>query len=471
MHREIVVKYKALPWYIQRMVRVYKNQLNYPPFIVLDKIEFVRLMIGNNPINKSNPTQQMIRRIFSRATGATFVVQSFMTTMAVQVTKEDAQVLANKIDQDSAVSLIDIHKVNWDYPALVSQPAAYMQWFKELNVREYVQQKAHLVLIQDALLKLEDPKEKGFLRINTSVLPPEAVRTYKEVLDIIDQMYSTIIGSMEGVAFYDTIFGLPPKEGPMEEYYGRAAVKLGMMGRLKEYVATGKSTKGFISLAAMYGRTDMVKYLCTRDGAEPMDANEASNAISAAAKKSLELLKFFQELGIPVKNRWLMSAAAEGGNLPCVEYLHSIGCEWSEYGVWYAAKGGHLDILKFAHAHNLGWAAIGSVDACTGAIIDNHMDCLKYLIENYYDSSLRVAWKAAVHTKRDEMRRYIEDRLQLKGIPIPEENIVLGTEVYMCNRLEASARADETPESVVDVDVQSMGDDPDEVKSIVHETN
>ena len=51
------------------------------------------------------------------------------------------------------------------------------------------------------------------------------------------------------------------------------------------------------------------------------------------------------------------AAAAEGGQLECLKYLHENGCAWDESTCEAAAEGGHLECLKYLHENGChGWA-------------------------------------------------------------------------------------------------------------------
>ena len=50
-------------------------------------------------------------------------------------------------------------------------------------------------------------------------------------------------------------------------------------------------------------------------------------------------------------------AAASGGHLEVLKYLHEKGCPWNKKTCMYAASGGHLEVLKYAIENGCRWGA------------------------------------------------------------------------------------------------------------------
>ena len=73
-----------------------------------------------------------------------------------------------------------------------------------------------------------------------------------------------------------------------------------------------------------------------------------SNCTAAAAGGHLEILKYLHEKGFPWDYRTCRNAARHG-HLEVLKYSHEKGCAWDEGTCSEAAKGGHLDVLKYAH--------------------------------------------------------------------------------------------------------------------------
>merc|ERR1711977_205804 len=72
------------------------------------------------------------------------------------------------------------------------------------------------------------------------------------------------------------------------------------------------------------------------------------------------------------------TAAARGGHLELMKYLHEEGCPWGERTCQMAAKGGHLEMLKYAHEKGCPW----NKKTCFSAAAGGHLEVLKYAHEN-----------------------------------------------------------------------------------------
>ena len=75
---------------------------------------------------------------------------------------------------------------------------------------------------------------------------------------------------------------------------------------------------------------------------------------------------------------WACRAAAEGGQLECLKYLHENGCPWDERTCEAAASCGHLGCLKYLHENGCPW----NERTCRAATRGGHLGCLKYLREH-----------------------------------------------------------------------------------------
>ena len=94
-------------------------------------------------------------------------------------------------------------------------------------------------------------------------------------------------------------------------------------------------------------RVDMVQV-------EPLDEAAARSCKAAAGGGHLERLKYLHENGYPW-DKWTCRAAAEGDHLECMKYLHENGCPWNEGTCRTAARGGHLECLKYLHENGCPW--------------------------------------------------------------------------------------------------------------------
>lgn len=72
------------------------------------------------------------------------------------------------------------------------------------------------------------------------------------------------------------------------------------------------------------------------------------------------------------------AAAARGGHLACLEYLHVRGCPWDASTMTAAATWGHLDCLVYGYEHGCPWDA----GTTSGAFYAKRAECLAYAIEH-----------------------------------------------------------------------------------------
>ena len=97
--------------------------------------------------------------------------------------------------------------------------------------------------------------------------------------------------------------------------------------------------------AAHGGHLERLKYL-HKNGC-PWDERACEAAVFWG---HLECLKYLYENGCPWDKR-ACEAAAEGGHMECLKYLHENGCPWSEWAREAAAEGGHLECMKYLREH------------------------------------------------------------------------------------------------------------------------
>jgi hypothetical protein len=84
-------------------------------------------------------------------------------------------------------------------------------------------------------------------------------------------------------------------------------------------------------------------------------------------------------------------AAAKGGHLDALAWLHSRGCPWG-VTCYRAAQGGHLEVLQYAHEHGCPWDG----STCSGAAEGGHLEVLRYAHEQGCPWGSRVCYNAAV---------------------------------------------------------------------------
>ena len=74
----------------------------------------------------------------------------------------------------------------------------------------------------------------------------------------------------------------------------------------------------------------------------------------------------------------VVTAAARGGHLECMKYLHENGCPWDKSVCEAAAEGGHLESLKYLYENGCPWSEWAREAAAEGG----HLECMKYLREH-----------------------------------------------------------------------------------------
>ena len=74
----------------------------------------------------------------------------------------------------------------------------------------------------------------------------------------------------------------------------------------------------------------------------------------------------------------LCAAAALGGQLEALQWLHANSCEWDASTCSCAALGGHLAVLQWARANGCDWDA----DMCQMAAANGHLDVLQWARAN-----------------------------------------------------------------------------------------
>jgi hypothetical protein len=112
--------------------------------------------------------------------------------------------------------------------------------------------------------------------------------------------------------------------------------------RIEEALSEIRANKS-CTAAARGGHLECLKYL--HENGCPWDEETCGRA---AAFGHLECLKYLYENGCPWDER-VCGSAARGGNLECLKYAHENGCPWNEWACEIAAEGGQLGCLKYLH--------------------------------------------------------------------------------------------------------------------------
>jgi hypothetical protein len=124
----------------------------------------------------------------------------------------------------------------------------------------------------------------------------------------------------------------------------------------------------FTAFMALQGSLSCVKYLLNRQYPCTLKTTAC-----AAYQGSLDLLKFLHD---EVKCKWhkqTCEMAAMNGNLSALQYVHSIGCQWTAV-TCAAAATNSLACLKYAHDNGCQWDG----STCSSAAENNRLDCLTY---------------------------------------------------------------------------------------------
>ncbi|AGO84206.1 Ankyrin repeat domain containing protein [Pandoravirus salinus] len=138
--------------------------------------------------------------------------------------------------------------------------------------------------------------------------------------------------------------------------------------------------------AARAGRIDLVDRF--RACGCPFDAH--SVAVAAAGAGRLNVLRHLHQQNLlEPRGTDLISAAAAGGHIVCVEFAQSVGFRWYAGACTMAAGNGHLACLRYLHEHGCPWDE-RTTEAAAGydpeqnpySASEGHIDCLRYLHEH-----------------------------------------------------------------------------------------
>lgn len=161
------------------------------------------------------------------------------------------------------------------------------------------------------------------------------------------------------------------------------AAKNGHLNCVVELFKNGYSwTKQDIVDAAQRNHLDCVQFMI-ENGRQHLDYGEIIlNVLKSKNPESFNLFKYIldkkQKKKIDKSDSAFCIAAAKGGSVECLQYLHEQGFRWDEKTCSTAAAYNSLEALKYARKHGCPW----NERACACAAMNGHLDCLKYLVEN-----------------------------------------------------------------------------------------
>jgi hypothetical protein len=152
------------------------------------------------------------------------------------------------------------------------------------------------------------------------------------------------------------------------------AASVGCVGVLEELVDIRQCALAAdaCEAAAKGGHLDALAWLHSRGC--PWDSYTCYHA---AAGGHLEVLRYAHEHGCPWDS-YTCYSAAEGGYLEVLRYAHEHGCPWDSYTCCKAAAGGHLGVLRYAHEQGCPWDSYTCLNAAAGG----HLEVLRYAHEH-----------------------------------------------------------------------------------------
>lgn len=122
--------------------------------------------------------------------------------------------------------------------------------------------------------------------------------------------------------------------------------------------------------AAARGQLDCLRY-AVQEGA-PLRAEQLRDAVHHG---HLSCVVFLMDHACPIEQEDLCTVAAAQGHLACLRFLSTRGLPLSAYSAYAAAQGGHVDCLRYVHEH-VGPDALR--DVCWVAAVHGHIACLRY---------------------------------------------------------------------------------------------
>lgn len=144
-------------------------------------------------------------------------------------------------------------------------------------------------------------------------------------------------------------------------------------------------------IASVPGTLDLLRWLKDERGmgepggglfrAAPEGADKADALRVAAYHGNFPVMRWLRMEAGAEWSEETTAAAADGGSLECLSWLHINECPWDEETVVSAAAGGHMDVLRYTHGEGL---RAPSGKACAAAAQGGHMEVLHWLVRNGY---------------------------------------------------------------------------------------
>ncbi|TYZ52589.1 hypothetical protein PybrP1_007969, partial [[Pythium] brassicae (nom. inval.)] len=161
-----------------------------------------------------------------------------------------------------------------------------------------------------------------------------------------------------------------------------------------------------LAVAPSERAVDVVRWLCAHGRASSLSLDVVS---ALAARGCLSAVAFLHDALPAERSKRLfsaatMDAAAHGGRLDVVQFLHANRCSegCSVAAMDGAAGGGHLDVVQFLHSHRSEGATTAALD---GAAAGGHVAVVQFLVAHRREGCTAAAMaQAAQHGHLDVVR-------------------------------------------------------------------
>ena len=188
-----------------------------------------------------------------------------------------------------------------------------MEEISEIKERERLDQD-----LREATKHMDEESKIYFL---LQVDPELTVRNFEDKVCSIAAKYGNL----------DLLISLHENGYPWDEWTFYCAVEGGNLECVKYLYDNGcPCDSNAFSKAASLGNLECLEFLYEND----CSCFDDQIYINPALNGDLKTIKFLHEvveLDYDTYGEWVSSAAATGGSLGCLKYLHSTGCPWDEY--------------------------------------------------------------------------------------------------------------------------------------------